>query len=328
MRWHPQPENLRSTRKSRAFYPEEPGLARIVQAASGGGYYIFLLRQDLDFTIPYSAGRPGGPQARVTGPDAQKAAPLIEQALGSEEHGPDLSDSVRHFVSSVAQDLVTSGPVTCEIDYLYSRDSAVAPVEFRLEPLLPGTISRHGRQPIQYVPSDFGGPQDKTGLTYVELDPATLVTFDLDPSTTATVRRIITFLHAAGSRQGPGGLLPGKPAGASWAYSPAEYDRELGDLIAEVTEPIGWNARALFQDNRLAPYEVWRQLRFTEFKIRLRERIMTQLNAALATAGTRLGFQAAIEFKGLLTLQDVESAKTDLRNGRRTLDELTIFALQ
>ena len=55
---------------------------------------------------------------------------------------------------------------------------------------------------------------------------------------------------------------------------------------------------------------------------------MTQLNAALATAGTRLGFQAAIEFKGLLTLQDVESAKTDLRNGRRTLDELTIFALQ
>lgn len=327
MRWPPQPENLRSTRKSRAFYPEEPGLARIVQAASGGGYYIFLLRQDLDFTIPYNVGRPGGPQARVTGPDAQKAAPLIEQALGSEEHGPDLSDSVRHFVSSVAQDLVTSGPVTCEIDYLYPRDSAVAPVEFRLKPLLPGTVSRHGRQPIQYVPSAFGGPRDKTGLTYVELDPATLVTFDLDPSTTATVRRIITFLHAAGSRQGPG-LLPGKPAGASWAYGPAEYDRELGDLIAEITEPIGWNARALFQDNRLAPYEVWRQLRFTEFKIRLRERIITQLNAALATAGTRLGFQAAIEFNGLLTLQDVENAKTDLRNGRRTLDELTIFALQ
>lgn len=328
MRWQPLPEDLRSTRKSRAFYPQEPDLARIVQAASAGGYYIFFLREDLDHTVPYSVGRPGGPQVRVTGPDAQKAAPLIEQALGSEEHGPDLSDSVRHFVSSVAQDLVTSGPVTCEIDYLYPRDSATAPVEFRLEPLLTGTVSRHGRQPIQYVPSAFGGPRDKTGLTYVKLDPATLVTFALDPSTTATVRKIKTFLHEAGTRQGLGGPLPDLPAGASSAYSLAEYNRELGDLIAKVTEPIGWNARALFHDNRLAPYEVWRQLRFTEFKIRLRERIMTQINTALATAGTRLGFQAAIEFNGLLTLQDVENAKADLRSGQRTLDELTIFALQ
>jgi len=41
--------------------------------------------QDLDFVIPYTIGRIGGPQARVTGPDADRAAPLIERALSGRD---------------------------------------------------------------------------------------------------------------------------------------------------------------------------------------------------------------------------------------------------
>jgi len=299
-----------------------------MRAASFEPYYIFLLHQDLDFVIPYTMGRGGGPQARVTGPDADKAAPLIERALASQDWTPSISDSVRQFVSSTAQHLVISGPVTYEIDYLYPEAGTPAtPTEFRLELVLPGTLSYHGGQPIQYIPAAFGGPQDKTGLTYADLDPATLVTFRLDRAEEAAVRKMVSFLRAASSLQGAEMPLMEQSARGGTPYSFGEHQRESGELFAKVTEPIGWNARGLFQDNHLAPYEVWRQLRFLEFKIRLRDMIMDRLNTTLSEVGSKLGFQASIELIGLPTLQDVNDAKSDLRTGRRSLSDLATLAI-
>jgi len=323
-----QPEDLRSTRKSRTFDPVEPGLMKLMRAVSLEGYFTFLLHQDLQFVIPYTMNRAGGPQIQITGPDAHRAAPLIERGLSREDWVPSISDSVCEFVRSTAQHLVIGGAVTYEIDYLYPQDAPSGPpAEFRLELVPPGTLSHHGREPIQYVPAAFGGPRDKTGLTYVELDRATLVTFRLDPVDEAPVRKMVRFLRAASAAQGAEDQLVEQSMRRGTAYSFADYHRELGELVAEVTEPIGWNARELFQEDRLAPYEVWRQLRFTGFKIRLRDLIMEQLNAALAQAGSRLGFQAAIELSGLPTLQDVEDAKGDLRTGRRSLSDLAMFAM-
>jgi hypothetical protein len=218
--------------------------------------------------------------------------------------------------------------VTYEIDYLYpAADSPGRPVEFRLELVLPGTLSYHGRQPIQYVLTAFGGPQDKTGLTYIDLDPATLVTFHLDPVAEAAVRKMVSFLRAANSLQGAEMPLIEQSMRGSTPYNFTEHQRELGELFARVTEPIGWNVRGLFQDNHLAPYDVWRQLRFLEFKIRLRDLIMDRLNIALAEVGRQMGFRAAIELVGLPALQDVDEAKGDLNSGRRSLDDLATFAI-
>lgn len=323
-----RPEGLRSTRKSRTFYPVEPGLMQLMRAVSFEGYYTFLLHEDLRFVIPYTMDRAGGPQTQITGPDAHSAAPLLERALSREDWIPSISDSVCEFIRSTAQHLVIGGPVTYEIDYLYLQNATSGPpVEFRLQLVPPGTLSHHGHQPIQYVPAAFGGPRDKTGLTYVELDPETLVTFRLDPVDEAAVRKMIRFLRAASATQGAEVRLMEQSTRSGTPYSFSEYHRELGELVAEATEPIGWNARGLFQDDRLAPYEVWRQLRFTGFKIRLRDLIMERLNAALAQAGRQLDFQAAIELSGLPTLQDVEDAKSDLRTGRRSLSDLATFAM-
>ena len=328
MRRPRQPDGLRSTRKSRTFYPVEPALIERMRAVSFEGYYTFLLHQDLDFVLPYTMGRPGGPLAQVAGPDAGRAAPLIGRALSGSDRTPSISDSVREFVRSTAQHLVIGGPVTYEIDYLYPQDAESGPpAEFRLELVLPGTLSQHGHQPIQYIPAAFGGPQDKTGLTYVELDSATLVTFRLNPAEEAAVRKMIRFLRTASALQGAEMPLIEQSARGGTPYSFPEHHREIGDLLAVVTEPIGWNARELFQDDRLAPYEVWRQLRFAEFKIRLRDLIMEQLNTTLTEAGSQLDFRAAIELSGLPTLQDVDNAKNDLRSGRRSLNELLTFAI-
>jgi hypothetical protein len=325
----PRPaDGLRSTRRSRTFYPVDPALQERMRAASFEGSYTFLLYQDLDFVIPYTMGRGGAPEARVTGPDAARAAPLIERALSGQDWTPSISDSVREFVSSTAQHLVIGGPVTYEIDYLYPKAGASAtPTEFRLELVLPGTMSYHGRQPIQYIPAAFGGPQDKTGLTYVDLDPATLVTFRLDRAEEAAVRKLVSFLRAASSLQVAEMPLMEQAMRGGTAYSFAEHQRERGELFARVTEPVGWKVRGLFQDNHLAPYDVWRQLRFLEFKIRLRDLIMGRLNTTLLEVGSQMGFQAAIELSGLPTLQDVDDAKNDLRSGRRSLDDLATFAV-
>ncbi len=72
---------------------------------------------------------------------------------------------------------------------------------------------------------------------------------------------------------------------------------------------------------------MWRQLRFLEFKVGLRDLIMNRLNATLSDVGAHPGFQATIELRGLPTLQDVHEAKDDLRSGRRGLSELARFAI-
>ena len=110
-------------------------------------------------------------------------------------------------------------------------------------------------------------------------------------------------------------------------YSFSRHQQERGELFATVTEPIGWNVRGLFTDNRLEPYNVWRELRFLEFKIRLRDLIIDRLNQALRQVGGRLGFEATIELSGLPTLAEVEEAKDDLRTGRRGLSELAKFVV-
>jgi hypothetical protein len=299
-----------------------------MRATSFEGYYTFLLYQDLDFVIPYAIGRESEPAARVTGADADMAAPLIERALADREWTPPLSDSVREFVSSTAQHLVIGGPVTYEIDYLYPADSASSrPVEFRLELVPPGTLAHHGKQPIQYIPATFGGPRDKTGMTYTDLDPATLVTFRLEPAAEATVRKIVSFLRTASQLQASEMPLMEQSMRGDTPYSLAEHQHIRAELFAKITEPIGWNVRGLFQDNHLAPYDVWRQLRFLEFKIRLRDLIINRLNVALCEVGSQLGFRAAIELSGLPTLQDVSAAKDDLQSGRRSLSDLATFAI-
>lgn len=162
-------------------------------------------------------------------------------------------------------------------------------------------------------------------MTYVDLDPATLVTFRLPPAEETKVRKIVKFLRTASALDGAELALSRDATGT---YSLPEDQRKRGELIAKATEPIGWNARDLFKGNHLEPYNTWRRLRFLEFTIGLRDLITGNLNMAIAQAGERIGLQAAIELEGLSTLADVEKAKDDLRSGARSIGDLERFAAQ
>lgn len=322
--------NMRSSRRSRTFYPvDSPELAdRMTAAYPVQGFYTHLLHQDLDHVVPYSIGRDSGERARVVGRDADKALPLISAAL-SERSYPSLQDGVRKFVSGTAQRLVFGGPCTYEVDYLSPADAPheSRPLGFRLELVTPGTLGERNGVPIQYVLSTLSSLRHRNGLPYVELDPTSLVRFTLPEQLEKPVRRLVQFLITANQEQGKEFGLMERSVQEQTDYDFSVHKRERGELFAEVSQPIGWNIRDLFGDNQLEALQVWRTIRFVEFKVRVREAILAQLNDAIALAGKVVGFDAAVEFEGLQTLQDVEAAKDDLRTGRRGLGDLALWAI-
>jgi hypothetical protein len=318
-------DKLRSTRHSYSYYPvDNPVLTERMRAAFPvEGYYTYLLNQDLEHVIPYDVGRDGEREVRVVGPDANRAMPLIASAL-SERGYPSLDDGVRDFVSSTAQHLVLGGPCTYEIDFLYSADEMGddPPAAFRLELIAPGTFSTLGSTPIQYVLPTISPLRDRSGISYVSLDPSTLVTFTLPSDLVSPVRTMVDFLLAANREQGKDFALMERSLTESTPYDFTTHNREKGELFAEVTQPIGWNVRDLFKDNRLEPYSVWRQIRFLEFKVRVRDAILERLNQAIRRVGRKMDFAATIELTGLPTPGDVRTLKEDFRSGRRSLRDL------
>jgi hypothetical protein len=301
-----------------------------MEAASFGGLYAYLLRQDLNSVIPDEFGRDTNSAANVIGPDSARVTPLITSALRQRQSHSSISDAIRGFVNAMAQHLVLSGPATYEIVYCYPNAQVgvtMMPSTFRLESIAPGTFSKHGDTPIQYVLEADGNHWDKaTGLKYIELDPETLVTFRLDRPIETAVRKLVDFLREAALHKNHQATFTGQSMADSTPHNFSKNPIEWSDQLATHTEPIGWNVRGLSKDNHLEPYEVWRQLRFLEFKVRVRDQIIQGVNAMLTDVGHHMSFEATVEIHGLPTLRDIEEAKDDLRTGRRGLRDLAKFA--
>jgi hypothetical protein len=130
------------------------------------------------------------------------------------------------------------------------------------------------------------------------------------------VQRAVRFLQTANREQGREFALAEQAIRGISPYEFAEHKRLQTILFARATEPIGWNARDLFRDRQLEPFQVWRTIRFLEFKVRLRDRILCDLNKAIELAGVQVGFRAALAFRGLPTLETIQDLKDDFRSGR------------
>jgi hypothetical protein len=326
-----QNDDLRSTRRAHTYYPVDiPELAERMEAAFPvQGFYTYLLHQDLDHVLPYTLGRYGGRRVHIVGPEPERSEPLIAAALSRRGH-PSLPNGVRDFVSSTAQHLVLGGPCTYEIDFLYpsgDEGTETEPQAFRLHLITPGTLGLRDGAPIQYVPPEVSSLRDPNGLPYVLLEPSTLVRFALPKDLETPVREMVHFLRTANLEQGKDYALMEQPAPDRWSYEFAAHRAEKAELFARVTAPVGWNTRELFKENQLEPFGVWRQLRFLEFKVRVRDSILYRLNEALKRVGQTMGFQAGLQFEGLPTLEEVEEAKNDFWTGHRAFRDLVSLAI-
>jgi len=298
---------------------------RLRRACADDGYYTSLLRDDVSYVLPYGTGRDEGFVATLTGNADRSVTELITNSLDPDSRGHVwLAPALRDFINQAAQLLVTCGPLTYEVDFLSTPDADPpgAPFAFELALVQPGSLDAIGGEPIQYVPRPAGEAVAPNGLAYVRLNPKHLVTIRLDAVLERQVADAVRFLQAADEQQVAEFNLTQKAMQESTTYEPMTHVNASGELIAIATRPIGWNARGLFQDNRLDPYVTWRSLRFLAFKIRLREAVLEGINAALAIAGSVMGFENALKLDGVPTLDDVEAGIAGLEEGTASITEL------
>jgi hypothetical protein len=323
-------KDMRGTRLSHSFYADfDPEMGKRMKAAYPvEGYYTYLLHQDLDHVVRYDLGRSDASGVRVVGPDAESARGLIADALSDRSY-PSLSDGVRDLVNRTSQQLVFTGSCTYEMDFLSPQEAkdGETPTAFDLHSIAAGTLDTLEGCPIQYVLDSMSSLRNPNGDAYVVLDESRLARFFLPTELVAPVRALMNFLLAANGEQGREFALQEQSMQRATPYDFSAHLREKEKLFAEVTQPIGWTVRGLFTDSQLEPYRVWREIRFQEFKVTLRECILTRLNEVLRVIGGVMGFSASIEVFGLPTADDVRHAKDDFRAGSRGLGDLATWAI-
>jgi hypothetical protein len=101
------------------------------------------------------------------------------------------------------------------------------------------------------------------------------------------------------------------------AHKHAEYA-----AVAEATKNIGWDARGSFREAQLEYYQLYRQLLFVQFVVRLRESILETLNKALDTASRVVMPLGQLRLEGLPTLVDAEDALRHLEAGDKSFKDI------
>lgn len=315
---------LTSSRRSRFYYTDmisdDPQLHRRLRERPGTGFYEHMFLEDLSHMLPWGRGIDDGFTAAVTSTDP-RAGDIVRNALPS-RYGPprSLEDGLRQFIEDGAQRTALDA-ATYEIDYLRPPGEPDArPAGFRLEPLPPGSFDVLDGQPIQYVPAAASEHSTDDGLHYVRLDPDHLITICLDPTTQQVIRHALTLFAAADRQQmTPMSMLQ---RGQGTGFDFATYRTETARALLSGTHELGWTGRDLFADEMLAPYTVWRHLRFLRFKITIRDAILTALSVAVTRAGKLMNFEATVTIGGLATVADIDQAEADLETGQRPLRDL------
>jgi hypothetical protein len=104
--------------------------------------------------------------------------------------------------------------------------------------------------------------------------------------------------------------------------------RRLEDVaVSRLSRHIGWNALMNSSECQREPYQVFRALRWCEFKANLRDMIIRQLNDALRRAGEACGFSVQMHCCGLYGAKEINAARQQLEEGRceRLIDILEPF---
>lgn len=301
------------------------GLRKLVQRGEyAHGFLPELLREDCREVLPYKSGNRGGFTAVIASDDQIHATELITAALAQRPGERALAGTLREFFSATADTLLRHERAHYEIVYARVPGHDDEPAAgFRLLRVPPGTVrSRRGRT-VQYVPAPLAARHARDDVGFIDLDPSTLAVFELDQGLRRQLKAAAAALAAADAFTGASS--PDARRGAETSAN----GRATAPSVTAATAPIGWNGRIEpLSKAQLTPYIAWRRLHCLAFKIKIREAILAALNAALADAGRQLHLPMMVELPGLVTLDQVQTAEQDLREGRRSLGELTVWALQ
>ncbi len=329
-------EKVVSTRRSRDYFAgavDDMRLRRLTRVGPDTeGMYAFMLREDVRELLPDRGGENEGLAVVVESSDPNRATQLITQAMPAEHRPHDwLNPALHDFFSDTAQWLVSYGFVYYELAFLSPQDAALGstPIGFRIERIPPGTVHYRRGRPVQYVPANGAPHHTLRGIGYINLDSNTLVRFELPADLRRRVRLSQRLVRLADVASLNASAL-NQSAPEQGSYRSTEHHRMTTETAVRATASLGWSASrgALFTDDLLEPYRVWRTLEFLAFKIRLRDEILSQLNSLLTTAGQRLSLDMSIALAGATSLDQVRAAQHELIQGERTLADLELWAIQ
>jgi hypothetical protein len=320
----PDRDGVSSSRKSHYFYPHDDLRLRerMRAALPYEGYYTNMFFDDLQAVVPFSMGRSPEQQVRIEASDQRESARLITEALQGPRGWPGVSDAVRNFVVQSARFAAFAKSCDYEVVYFQSED-AERPTGFRLALIQPGTLDRVGGSLVQIVPRTLGDLVSPDGWNYVLLDQAQVVSITFPPAYQNPVGNLVSFLLAANAEQRREFSLMESSVLGRASYDFEEHKRRQSEAFARETSIIGWNVRGLHDRGQLEPFQAWRNLKFWQFKIAVRDAILDQLNAIFRHVGSSMGLDAQVSWIGLPGVRDVPVAYEDFESGKRGLVDLT-----
>ncbi len=311
--------NVIRTQTSVSFFPDGTGTGyrrRLDPAQYAYELYPRMLIEDLHNGIMPIGGRSRKKNFKVSvTPSNREVEILISKALSEGEYYRDLSGSVCAFVSDCAVQVLLFGSAVYEIVSVSEKvDGKEVEVGFELS-LVPGkTVIQKGRSLVQILPADLAKKLGKT--EQIDLNPEKIISFNIPPEYRGKNDTMFEALAVLSSPLIPPFVVNDMAKESSRTpYNATSHILSHNLAVARATRLVGWNARQLFQKDPLEYYLIRRRLRFEEFKIKLRERIIDDLDRGIERSCRRLGHEARIRVEGLPTIRDLQIANEHLQKG-------------
>jgi hypothetical protein len=292
------------------------------------GSYAWMLLHDVRVgVVPYVSSDERDRLRLVTDTDVDDALDRVAEAVDRDRYS-DPQYAVSEWIRQCSYDVMVYGCSLFELAYVVNKSSK-EPVSFRLLHLSSSHTKRDGYRAVQVVPAGacvFGpGPENerivsKTFERVIESERTVVI--EMPSGSGYKPAKVIRDLQLIGETAHPQFMIPRYGEVNPVPFEFSLFRTTMERAIARLTRDVGWNARWLFQETQTEYHFFDRMLRFEEFKIRLREAIVSGLNSALMRAGRVLKFNAVIRFEGLPTLEDVTVARQHLVAGTKPFEAI------
>lgn len=284
------------------------------QASAWTSFYLYMLHSDItNHLLPYST-TPYGYGVEVEPSNSEEICRTLALALARERRFSTLPEALRDFMTEAAETLLTQRYAVYEVIHLSASplDSQRQPASLEFSQIHPASLRRRMGRWRQYIPVDS---QWRWLGRSIKLDQDRLLVVTLGKRMHRELVSLASTLAALAPSMLARTTMLKMSRTEGFSYDFDQHQAELDLYLARSTSSIGWNARGLLEKYETEPYRLWRDIRFSEFKIQLRDLILQAINDALVHVHKRTGLAAQLRLTGVPTMQDMEQLRIGLMNG-------------
>jgi hypothetical protein len=279
----------------------------------GDTHYSRMLVEDVsNGLMPFRTH--GGEEINASIEPANKDAErIVSEGLGRGDYHRDLLGAVSDFLRDAVQTLLAFGEAPYELVY-YSEPETDKIVGFDVSFIAPWTLKRAGRDWVQTIPKDYSR-RLKTPAR-IELPSESVVQLCLPTPISHYFARMMKDLDVLGEDLYPHFGIP-TPGSTSpdIGFEFSEWHKCHQIAMAQATKECGWSGRSLFSSHITEFYLFYRFLKFEQFKLDLRNSLLSQLNEFLPIVGNQIGFSGQVVIRGLPDAAQLEQSMRDLESG-------------